>query len=56
MRYRIRDLAISYAGHHPPVVPMMRATAFATEAVSAPIEAGESEIIVSISGTIELID
>lgn len=56
MRYRIRDLAISYAGSPSPVIPMMRATAFAAEAMSAPIEAGESEIVVNISGTIELID
>lgn len=52
--YRIKQMSINMGGH-PPVVPVMaRATAMAAEAVPAPIEAGESNISVSVSGQIEL--
>lgn len=53
--YRLRDLNVQYPGM-PPVRPMLRmAAADSTGAAFAPIEAGQSEISVSVSGTIELI-
>lgn len=54
--YRIRHLAIAHGGTPPPISPMMRAGAMTAEAAPMTIEAGESEIIVTISGTIELDD
>jgi predicted secreted protein len=52
--YRIRQMNIRSAGQ-PPVVPMMRAaTMAAMEAAPAPIEAGESQVSVTVSGQIEL--
>lgn len=52
--YRIRHLTISYGGE-PPIRPM-KAMSFRSEAAPMPIEAGESEIAVTINGTIELAD
>lgn len=53
--YRIRDLNVQYPGM-PPVRPMMRmAAADSAGAAFAPIEAGQSEVSVSVNGTIELI-
>ncbi|NMG15967.1 SIMPL domain-containing protein [Aromatoleum bremense] len=52
--YRIRHLSIGYGGESPPIRPMMKTTTFAAEAAPAAIEAGESEIAVTVSGTIEL--
>lgn len=54
--YRIRNLSINYGGMPPPVVPMMRAGAFAAEAAPAPLEGGESDVVVGVTGTIELTD
>lgn len=52
--YRIRHLSIGYGGESPPIRPMMKTTAFSAEAAPMAIEAGESEIAVTVSGTIEL--
>lgn len=54
--YRIRQLSIQQAGFAPPG-PMLRAArGMAAEAVAAPLEAGESQVAVSVSGQIELAD
>jgi predicted secreted protein len=52
--YRVRQLNIGQAGQ-PPVVAFVRsARVGAAEAAPAPIEAGESNVSVSVSGQIEL--
>lgn len=56
-QYRIQRLSISHdSGGRP--YPMMRqmAVAASADAVSAPLQGGESDIAVSINGAIELID
>jgi len=53
--YRIRHLSVQHAGSMP-VYPMMRASAMAAEDASAPLQGGQSEITVTVSGTIELIE
>lgn len=53
--YRIRHLAVAYGGGGP-VRPMMRAMAMAEDAGTVPLEAGDTEVIVNVSGTIELTD
>ena len=55
-QYRIRHLSVAYGSSGGPVRPMMRAMAMAAEAAPAPIEAGDSEVSVTVSGTIELLD
>lgn len=55
-RYRIHRLNISESGSQPPIFAKMRATAMMAEAAPAPIEAGESEVSVTVSGSIELLD
>jgi predicted secreted protein len=52
--YRIRHLSIGYGGMPRPIHPTMKTAAFAAEAASLAVEAGESEIAVTVSGTIEL--
>lgn len=53
--YRIRHLSVQHGGS--PVYPMLRASAMmAEDAVAAPLQGGHSEITVTVSGTIELID
>lgn len=54
--YRIRHLSVAYGGAQRPVFPTMKTAAFAADAAPMAIEAGESEIAVSVSGTIELTD
>jgi predicted secreted protein len=54
-RYRIRHLAVQHGGS--PVYPMMRASAMSfAKDESAPLQGGQSEITVTVSGTVELID
>ncbi|MFN3985682.1 MAG: SIMPL domain-containing protein [Rhodocyclaceae bacterium] len=55
-RYRIRSLSVHYGGGQPPYRPMMRAAAagYAAEAMQVPMEGGETDILVTVSGTIEL--
>lgn len=55
-RYRIRALAVNYGGSQPPIYPVMRSAAMMAESAPVPLEGGESEIVVSVSGTIELLD
>lgn len=54
--YRLRHLSVNYGESASPPYPMMRSAAFASQAEAAPIEGGESEISVGVSGTIELHD
>ncbi|WP_407277781.1 SIMPL domain-containing protein [Aromatoleum evansii] len=55
--WRIRHLAVTHGGSPRPPFPAARAAvAFAAEATPMPVEAGETEIIVTVSGTIELTD
>lgn len=54
--YRIRSLVINYGGSHAPVFPPMRAMAMSADMAPMPIESGETDVSVSVSGTIELLD
>lgn len=56
--YRIHSLSVNYGGYMPPPFPMMRSEMMAAPAMaSAPVlEAGESRVSVSVTGTIELLD
>lgn len=53
--YRIRHLSVQHGGSMP-VYPMMRVSSMKAEDASAPMQGGQSEITVTVSGTIELID
>ena len=55
-RYRIAHLSVGDSDLPPPVLPRMRVAALAAEAAPAPLEGGESQISVHVSGRIELID
>ena len=54
--YKIRMLNVSGTGHFPQPYPMARTTMMAAEAAPMPVEAGESNVTVNVSGQIELID
>lgn len=56
-RWKIRHLAVNVP-HRPPVTPMLRAAPMMAmaEAAPMPIDAGESQVSVNISGQIELDD
>jgi predicted secreted protein len=54
-KHRIAHLAIGDSGFQPPM-PRMRAAAMAAEVASAPLEGGESQVSVHVSGRIELAD
>lgn len=54
--YRISHLSIMRGDHPGPIRPMMKSAAFDAESAPFPVEAGESEITVTISGKIELSD
>jgi len=54
--YRIRHLNIGTPGAYPPPMPRMRATLTTAEVDAPPLQAGESQMTVKISGTIELLD
>lgn len=55
-KYRIREMNVGSSSRGP-VYPLMRAKSMlAAEAAAMPIEGGESQAVVSISGKIELID
>lgn len=54
--YRIKHLAINSSGR-PPAAPLMRAAALASaEPVPMPIDAGETQVNVTVSGQIELLE
>lgn len=55
-RHRIYRLNVAEAGTRPPVFAKARSPLMLSEAASAPIEAGESQVEVSVSGSIELLD
>jgi len=55
-RSRLRELSVSEAGGAPVHARMRSAPAMMAEASPAPIEAGETLVNVSVSGSIELID
>ena len=55
--YRIRLLTVNSGGSFPQPYPMARGAAMmAAEAAPMPVEAGESNVTVNVSGQIELID
>ncbi|MDX9884761.1 SIMPL domain-containing protein [Thauera sp.] len=54
-KHRIAHLAVGDSGFQPPM-PRMRAAAMSAEVASAPLEGGESEVSVHVSGRIELLD
>ena len=56
-QHRLRSLNVNYASGDMPVYPTARAMMMApADAAPAPLEGGESRIVVHVSGTIELID
>lgn len=55
-RYRIRQLNISDNNGQRPMFARMRAATMAAEAVPAPLEGGETDISVTVTGSIELTD
>lgn len=55
--YKIRTLSVNTGGHFPPPYPLARGVAMmAAEAAPMPVEAGESNLTVNVSGQIELLD
>lgn len=54
--YRIHRLNIAESGARPPIYAKMRTSAMMAEAAPAPMEGGESDISVSVNGSIELLD
>lgn len=55
--YRIRQMSVNGSSQYPQPYPMARgAMLMATEAAPMPVEAGESNITVNVSGQIELAD
>lgn len=55
-QYRIVHLSVGDSGFAPPPMPRMRMATMAAEAAPAPLEGGESEVSVHVSGRIELLD
>jgi len=56
--YKIRQMSVNAGGHFPQPYPMARGAAMMASAESAPmpVEAGESNVTVNVSGQIELVD
>ncbi|MDO9601929.1 MAG: SIMPL domain-containing protein [Rhodocyclaceae bacterium] len=54
--YRIRQMSVNGSSHFPQPHPMARATMMTAEAAPMPVEAGESNVTVNVSGQIELLD
>jgi predicted secreted protein len=55
--YRIRQMSVNGSSHFPQPYPLARGTLLmAAEAAPMPVEAGESNVTVNISGQIELLD
>jgi predicted secreted protein len=54
--YRIRQMSINGSGNMPQPYPMARAAMMSAEAAPMPVEAGESNIALNVSGQIELLD
>lgn len=55
-RYILHRLNVSESGYRPPVYAKMRNSAMMADAAPAPIEGGESDVSVTVSGAIELLD
>ena len=54
--YRIKQLSVNSSGRTP-VMPMMRASAsFAADAAPMPMEGGDSQVTVNVTGQIELLE
>lgn len=55
--YRIRQVSVNGSGNFPQPYPMVRGAAMMTaESAPMPVEAGESNVTVNVSGQIELLD
>lgn len=54
--YRIRHLNVSESAQRMPMYARMKTTAMAEDAAPLPLEGGESEVGVTVNGTIELTD
>ena len=55
--YKTRQISVNAGGHFPQPYPVMRgAVMMAADAAPMPVEAGESNITVNVSGQIELLD
>lgn len=54
--HRIHRLNISESGSRPPIYAKMRSAGMIADAESAPMEGGESDVSVTVSGSIELLD
>lgn len=55
--YKIRQMSVNGSGNFPQPYPMARGAAMmAAEAAPMPVEAGESNVAVNVSGQIELVD
>lgn len=55
--YRIRQMSVNGSGNFPQPYPLARGAALmAAEAAPMPVEAGESNVTVNVSGQIELLD
>jgi predicted secreted protein len=54
--YRIRQMSVNGSGNFPQPMPMLRAAAMAVDSAPMPVEAGESNVTVNISGQIELLE
>ena len=54
--YRIKQMSVNGSGNFPQPMPLMRAMAMSAESAPMPVEAGESNITVNVSGQIELTD
>ncbi len=55
-KHRIAHLSVGHSGFQPPMPRMRAAAAMAAEAAPAPLEGGESQVSVHVSGRIELVD
>lgn len=54
--WRVKQLSIGTSGGRPPIYPRMKAALMAAEAAPMPLEGGDSNVSVNISGQIELAD
>ncbi|MHB1372258.1 MAG: SIMPL domain-containing protein [Thauera sp.] len=55
-KHRIAHLSVGHSGFQPPMPRMRAAAAMSAEVASAPLEGGESQVSVHVSGRIELVD
>lgn len=55
-KHRIAHLSVGHSGFQPPMPRMRAAAAMSADMASAPLEGGESQVSVHVSGRIELVD